>query len=115
MTQLRSRQAKIACTVAVVPKITIIDWKPDFPGLTGWDQHAISELKRRLKAGLDTPPAKVRQIGSAIRKRQRVALTGVRAESVSSITQILQTLGAEFTIDLEDANPRALFQKLAKR
>jgi hypothetical protein len=90
-------------------------WNAEVPGFMAGMEHANSELKKRLKRGMDASPAEVRRITSGIRERELLTLKNVRPEFVASVTQVLETLGADVAVELEDANARALFQKLPRR
>jgi len=94
--------------------IEILGWK-DFVGGTAWDTHAKSELKKRLRAGLDAPLHEIKRLAQQIHARQLVSLHRVREEALHGLTQILQTTGAEMRITLEDSNDERLFKKLPKR
>ena len=94
--------------------IEILGWK-DFVGGTGWDAHARSELKKRLRCALDVPLHEVKRLARQIHARELVSLHHVREEAVHGVTQILQTTGAEMRITLENSNDERLFKKLPKR
>lgn len=95
-------------------KIEILDWK-GFVGGTGWDAHTKSELRKRLRSGLDAPLHEVRRLARQIHARKLVSLHNVREEAVLGVTEILQTTGAVTRITLEDGNDRRLFKKSPKR
>ena len=75
--------------------LRIIRWRDDAVGFTGWDAHANSELKRRLKRAVDLSPSLLRQYVRQIQARELVTLEGVKEEAVESVRQILETQGAE--------------------
>jgi hypothetical protein len=95
--------------------IEVLGWKKDFTGFTGWDAHARSELRRRLRKGINAPQAAIRRIARQLDARQLVCLTDVRDEGVHGITQMLQTSGAELRISLQDGNSPHLFRRCAPR
>jgi len=94
--------------------IEILGWK-DFVGGTAWDAHAKSELRKRLRSGLDAPLNEIKRLARQIHARELVSLHHVREEAVHGVTQILQTTGAEMRITLEDSHDERLFKKLPKR
>jgi len=94
--------------------IEIVGWK-DFVGGTAWDAHAKSELRKRLRSGLDAPLHEIKRLARQIHAREPVSLHHVREEAVHGVTQILHTTGAEMRITLEDSNDERLFKKLPKR
>jgi len=95
--------------------IEVLGWKKDFTGFTGWDAHARSELRRRLRKGLKASQAAIRRIARQLDARQLVCLTDIRDEAVYGITQMLETRGAELRISLQDCNSPRLFRWCAKR
>src|SRR5258706_11990286 len=95
-------------------KIEILRWK-DFVGGSAWDGHAKSELRKRLRSGLDAPLHEIKRLARQIHARELVSLHHVREEAVLGVTQILQTTGAEMRITLEDSNDERLFKKRPKR
>jgi hypothetical protein len=78
--------------------ITILQWREQSVGFTGWDAHANSEMKRRLKQAIQVSPATLRQYVRQIQARQLVTLEQVAEEYVSSVRQILETQGAEVSV-----------------
>ncbi len=78
--------------------IEILSWKENFVGFTGWDAHAKSELRKRLRRGLKESPAEIRRLARRINARELLSLTNVHDEAVYGLTQILQTTGAWLTI-----------------
>ena len=94
--------------------IEILGWR-DFVGGTAWDAHAKSELRKRLRSGVNASPHKIKRLARQIRARELVSLRDVREESVLGITQILQTTGAEIRVMLDDGNDEQLFKKWPKR
>jgi len=95
--------------------IEVLGWKKDFTGFTGSDAHARSELRRRLRKGLNASQAAIRRVARQLDARQPVCLTDVRDEAVHGITQMLQTCGAELRILLQNGNSPRLFRSCAKR
>ena len=94
--------------------IEILGWK-DLVGGSAWDAHAKSELRKRLRSGLDAPLHEIKRLARQIHARELVSLHHVREEAVLGVTQILQTTGAEMRITLENSNDERLFKKLPKR
>ena len=94
--------------------IEIQGWR-DFVGGTGWDAHAKSELRKRLRSGVDAPLHEIRRLARQIHARELVSLRNVREEAVLSVTQILETTGAETRVTLDDSNDGRLFKKWPKR
>ena len=94
--------------------IEILGWK-DFVGGTGWDAHAKSELRKRLRNGVNAPLHEIKRLTRQIRARERVSLHQVREQAVLSVTQILRTTGAEIRVTLDNGNDERLFKKWPKR
>jgi hypothetical protein len=94
--------------------IEILGWG-DFVGGTGWDAHAKSELRKRLRSGLDAPLHEIKRLARRIHARELVSLHHVREEAVLGVTQILRTTGAEMRVTLDDSNDERLFKKWPKR
>ena len=94
--------------------IEILGWK-DFVGGTAWDAHAKSELRKRLRSGVNAPLHEIKRLARQIHARERVSLHNVREEAVLGVTQILRTTGAEMRVTLEDSNDGRLFKKWPKR
>ena len=86
-----------------MPTIEITGWN-EFVGFTGWDDHARSELRKRLRRGVNASPTEIRRLARQIHDRQLVSLRRVREDAVYAITQILQTTGADFHVSLKDEN-----------
>lgn len=94
--------------------IEIVDWKDPIGG-TAWDEHARSELRKRLRSGLDIPLHEIRRLARRIHARQLVSLHRVREEGVLGLAQILTATGAELQITLEHGNDERLFKKWPRR
>jgi hypothetical protein len=94
--------------------IEILGWK-DFVGGTAWDAHAKSELRRRLRSGVDAPLHVTKRLARKIHARELVSLHDVREEAVHGVTQILQATGAEIRVKLDNGNDGRLFKKCPKR
>ena len=75
--------------------LTITAWRDGAIGFTGWDSHIRSELKRRLKRGVNASPDTLRTYAHRILGRELLTLEGVKDEAVTSLRQILETYGAE--------------------
>jgi len=99
----------------IMSTIEVIGWKENFVGFTGWDAHAKSELKRRLRNGIKASPAEIRRLARQINGRQLVALHQVHDEAVPGLTQILETTGADIRVSLDHGNSARLFQRIPKR
>lgn len=95
-------------------KIEIVGWK-DFIGGTAWDAHARSELKKRLRSGLNAPQHEIKRLARQIHARELVSLNHIREEAVLGVTQILQAAGAEIHVTLGSGNDGRLFKKWPKR
>jgi hypothetical protein len=78
--------------------IEILGWKENFTGFTGWDAHAKSELKKRLRRAINTSPSEIKRLNRLINARQTVALHQVDEEAMYSLIQILETTGAELRV-----------------
>ena len=94
--------------------IDILGWG-DVVGGTGWDAHAKSELKKRLRSGLNVSMSDIKRLASQLNAREVVSLHHVREEAVLGITQILRATGAEMRVTLESGNDERLFKKCPKR
>lgn len=79
--------------------LSIIRWREDPIGFTGWDANAKSETKRRLKRAIDAPPGLLRDHLRRIQDRQLLTIERVREDAVAGIRQILETQGAEVFIE----------------
>jgi hypothetical protein len=95
--------------------IEILGWKKDFVGFTGWDDHAKSELRRRLRRGLHASQAEIKRVARRIDAREAVSLLNVHDEAVYSLTQILETTGAELRVSIEGSRSKQLFGRCPKR
>jgi hypothetical protein len=94
--------------------IEILGWG-DFVGGTAWDAHAKSELKKRLRSGVDVSMSDIKRLTRQLQARELVSLRHVREEAVLGITQILRATGAEMRVTLEGSNDERLFKKWPKR
>jgi hypothetical protein len=95
--------------------IEIMGWKENFVGFTGWDDHARSELRKRLRRGLKASQAEIRRLARQIDAREPLSLPNVRDDAVAGLTQILETTGAEIRVSIDGSNPRQLFRRCPKR
>jgi len=95
--------------------IEILGWRDNFAGFTGWDAHARSELKKRLRRGIKAPPGDIRRLARKINERQLVSLHQVYDEAVYGLTQILETTGAEIRVTLDRSNNAMLLKNCPKR
>src|SRR4051812_29865270 len=94
--------------------IEILGWK-DFIGGTGWDAHAKSELRKRLRSGLNAPQHQIKRLARQIEARELVSLQDVREEAVLGLTQILRSTGADMSVTVVDGNDERLFKTWPKR
>jgi hypothetical protein len=83
-------------------------------GGSGWDAHAKSELKKRLRSGLDASLSDIKRLTRQLHAREIVSLHHVREEAVLGITQILRATGAQMRVALEGGNDERLFKKWPK-
>lgn len=90
--------------------IEILAWK-DFIGGTAWDAHAKSELKKRLRNGVNASQREIKRLTRQIHAGELVTLNRVREERILSVTQILRALGAEMRVALKTGNDERLFKK----
>jgi hypothetical protein len=95
--------------------IEILGWKKDFVGFTAWDDHAKSELRRRLRRGLHASQAEIKRVARRIDARETVSLLNVHDDAVYGLTQILETTGADFRVSLEGVSKQQLFKRTPKR
>ena len=95
--------------------IEILGWKENFVGFTGWDDHARSELRKRLRRGLKAPQAEIRRLARQINARESLSLLNVHDDAVEGLTQILETTGAELRISVEGSNRQQFFRRVPKR
>lgn len=95
--------------------IEFLGWKENFVGFTGWDDHARSELRKRLRRGLKASPAEIKRLARQIDARQLVSLANVHEEAVYGLTQLLQTIGANIRVALDNRNSERLFRNCPKR
>lgn len=94
--------------------IEILGWGASVGG-TGWDGHAKSELRKRLRSGLDAPLNEIKRLARQIHARELVSLHRVREEAVLGVTQILRATGAEMRVTLDKSNDERLLKKWPKR
>lgn len=95
--------------------IEILGWKENFVGFTGWDNYARSELRNRLRRGLKASQAEIRRVARRIDAREPVSLDNVHDEAVYSVTQILETTGADIRVSIEGSNSKQLFRRVPCR
>ncbi len=75
--------------------IEILSWKEDFVGFTGWDDHARTEVTKRLRRAVNASPSEIKSLARQIRARQPTVINDIKDESLASLRQILETMGAE--------------------
>jgi hypothetical protein len=93
-----------------VTTIEIIGWKKDFISNSAWAENPRSELKKRLRRAIKAPPAEIKRLNRQILAHQPVALHQVEDKSLSSITQILEAMGADIRVSLAGVNMTAAFE-----
>ena len=94
--------------------IQILSWKEDYAGFTGWDDHARSELKKRLRRAIKASPAEIKRLARQINARQLVSFC-VHDEALESVWQILETTGAEVRVSFSSSNIPAMLSRLPRR
>jgi len=94
--------------------IEVIRWG-EATGGTAWDAHPEVELKSRMLSGMELSRSETKRLWKSLCNRGVISLESVRGEAVLGITQILRSMGAEFTINLESGNDEQLFKKWPKR
>jgi hypothetical protein len=95
--------------------IEIFAWKEHFVEGNAVYDHANSEFRKHLRRGVKASPAEIRRLARQVVLRQRLCLRNVHDEAVYGLTQILQTMGAEIRVLLEDGNSKKLFRHAPKR
>lgn len=95
--------------------IEILGWKENFTGFTGWDAHARSELKKRLRRGIKASPAEIRRLARQINDRKLVVLPEVYDEAVHGVVQLLETTGANIRVTLDRSDTARLLKKCPDR
>lgn len=95
--------------------IEILGWKENFVGFTGWDDHARSELRKRLRRGLRASQAEIKRVAGRIDARSPVSLQNVHDEAVYDLTQILETTGADLRVSIQGSNSAKLLRRTPKR
>jgi len=95
--------------------IEIFAWKEHFvEGNVVYD-HANSEFRKQLRRGMKASPAEIRRLARLVVLRQTLCLSNVHDEAVYELTKILQTMGAEIRVSLNDGNGKKLFRRAPKR
>ena len=94
--------------------IEILGWKEDYAGFTGWDDHARSEIKKRLRRAIKASPSEIRRLAHQIHERQQVAFD-VREEAFESVCQILETTGAMVRVSFGRSSIPAMLSRLPPR
>ena len=82
-------------------KLSIVHWRQDAVGFTGWDGHLKSELKKRLKRATNISPEARRQAARDIHGRRLVSLDRVKSDEVASVCQILETMGVDVAVSMD--------------
>jgi len=95
--------------------IEILGWTKEHARETAWSAHARSELKKRLRRGIQASPAEIRRLARQISDRQLVTLHQVFDEAVFGISQILESSVADIHVSLEHSNTAMLLKNCPKR
>jgi hypothetical protein len=95
--------------------IEILGRKENSVEFTGWDAHARSELRERLRRGVKASPSEIRRLAHQINAREPVSLHHVHDEAVYGLTQILQTTGADIRVSLDCSSAEQLFKNCPQR
>jgi hypothetical protein len=80
--------------------IEVRGWKENHVGWTGWDNNARSELSKRLRRSVDGSPADIKRAERLARARSPFVIENVRPEHIESLRQILETMGADATVQI---------------
>ncbi len=94
--------------------IEILAWR-DFVGGSGWDDHAKSEFRKRLRRGIKASPSEIKRLARRVETREILSLHDVHDEAVDGLTQMLQIMGADIRVELSDANNPRLFRRTPRR
>ena len=95
--------------------IEIYAWKEHFVEGNVVYEHANSEFRKQLRRGMKASPAEIRRLARQVVLRQPLCLGNIHDEAVDGLATILQTMGAEIRVRLEDANSSKLFRRTPKR
>jgi len=95
--------------------IEVFAWKEHFVEGNAVYDHANSEFRKQLRRGMRASPAEIRRLARQVILRQTLCLSNVHDEAVYELTKILQTMGAEICVLLEDSNGEKLFRREPKR
>jgi hypothetical protein len=101
--------------IDVVTTIEIIGWKKDFIEYSAWAETPRSELKKRLRRAINAPPSEIKRLSRQILAHKSVTLHQVEDQSLSSVVQILEAMGAEIRVSLAEVNMTAAFKGYPKR
>lgn len=82
--------------------VSIVSWRDDGTAWSGWVRHARSELTRRLRRSVNLSPAARRDLERQVKARELAVVRGVDLAQVESVRHILEALGANVAVDLED-------------
>lgn len=85
--------------------IDVLGWKENFVGFSAWGEHAGSDLRKRLRRGLNASPSEMRCLTRQIGARQPVCLQNVKDEAVDGLGQMLEAQGAEFRVSIDGSDP----------
>jgi hypothetical protein len=94
--------------------IEIHSWG-EFVGGTAWDAHPETELKKRMRSGVNLSQHELKALARRIRLRQTITVHEVREHAVLGISQILRAMGAEFDVVINNSNSSELFRRWPKR
>ena len=95
--------------------IEIFGWKEHFVEGNACYAHANSEFRKRLRGGIKASQAEIRRLARQVILCQPLCLRDVHDEAVYGLTQVLQTMGAEIRVLLDDGNNEKLFRRVPQR
>ena len=81
--------------------LSIVYWRQDAVGSTGWDGLLKSELKKRLKRAMNMSPEARRQAAPDIHGGRLVSRDRVKSDEVASVCQILETMGVDVAVSMD--------------
>lgn len=75
--------------------LVITRWRENAIGFTAWDDRTESELSKRIKRAINASPDALRQIARGVHARKLLTIERVKEKEVTSVRQILETMGAD--------------------
>ena len=78
--------------------LEIVRWTEGNASWSAWTPHARTELRKRLRRGMDVSPEEIRRLSRQILQHELVVLRNVREDAVESVRHILEALGAEIGV-----------------